>query len=328
MLNKPFTLAWSPDGNTVAWSDLEGWGFSWRYLWGGDPEGRAQLHAGSVLDLSFWDAGRLLTASEDGTLRYWTRREFGMLAVADGEFDAAWCVAPSPDRTRVVAGYRDGRVRVWQLGDPPQQPGKPQRAFPEVAHGVVFQTDSRRLVTTGGVNDFTQSLTATGQSFQQPAIDALAAHPSGGTVALGRPDGLLAIWDYRHPRELLGWNGHSCAVTSLAASPDGAKLASAGVDGSVKVWSWGSGQLDRELAPGLGAIHQVAWSDDGQSLAAAGERGVATCNVAVQSAPKIIANHPMEFGGLAFGSDTLAFAGLEGLVEICTTGRCWLQRCT
>src|SRR5262249_50100474 len=68
----PSSLAYRQDGEVLAWSDAETYGFTMRAL-RGDPlaTGRSHLHSGAVMKLRFLEQGRVLSGSSDGTLKLW-----------------------------------------------------------------------------------------------------------------------------------------------------------------------------------------------------------------------------------------------------------------
>ena len=105
---------------------------------------------------------RLFTASADGGVRLWRYGSLGvgrdgyrLEAVAAGEFGPALALDVSPDAELVVAGYGNGRVRLWHLADPSERV-----VLASDGHSVAFAGESRRLVSPGAVTDFSRGLHA------------------------------------------------------------------------------------------------------------------------------------------------------------------------
>ena len=60
------------------------------------------------------DAQRIVSASDDKTLRIWDELNGESLQVLGGHGCRVYCVSWSPDGKRIVSGAADGRVRVWE----------------------------------------------------------------------------------------------------------------------------------------------------------------------------------------------------------------------
>jgi WD40 repeat protein len=321
--NAPRTLAFSADGADLAWADVESFGFFRRNFRTNIRTGGTQVHAAAVMQVGFCGPGRPLTASADGSLKVWTPHGNGYvawkeLAVARGDWGAVLAAAVSPDRGRVAVGYHDGRVRLWELAEPPQR-----ALAPNSIQKVVFAGGERRLVGSV-VSDFSSGLDAPWKPYGPAAVRALAVHPGGQRFAFGGEDGALHLWDLSPStkgqqagrRELAHWNGHGQSVSSLASNPDGKRLASGSADGTVKLWDWQTGRLERRLEPDVGPIKQVDWSRDGRRLAAVGERGGVLWEVAEAAAPGSPRGLSRKVRSVAFGADTLALGNADGTVDL------------
>jgi WD40 repeat protein len=68
------------------------------------------------------------------------------------------------------------------------------------------------------------------------AINAMAFHPDGKTLALGGDNGEVALWNVATGQERALLHGHEAAVTALAFSHDGKTLASGDASGAVWLW--------------------------------------------------------------------------------------------
>jgi eukaryotic-like serine/threonine-protein kinase len=307
-------VEFNPPGAGLAWSDPESYGFASRQLSKTTPLSLAHLHAGAVTQVR-WRGDRFLTASRDGTMRLWSpsfeSNRITELALAGGEFGAVYCALATRAENRVLAGYLDGKVRLWELAEPPE------RVFLDAkTQNAVFIGDERRLVHRNVVYQFDSLGAVTAHPFAPSEAASLALHPDGERFAVGMADGTLALHDLPRPRERAKWAGHRGRVNGLVGSPVGDRLASASSDGTVGIWDWTRGRLIKRIDPGLGELHGVAWNRDGSRLAAIGSLGVVTWSEAGDGPIERVSDAPRLGGAVAFGPDALAFSGPDGAIEV------------
>src|SRR5262249_915685 len=151
------------------------------------------------------------------------QRQGGEVAVARGDFGSVLSAARSPAGDRVIAGYADGRVRLWELAYAPQQTMLP------LGRGCgVFVGTEHRLADPHLVYEFRDGVQSTARPYAVTPVAGLVVHPDSQRCAFGRPDGTVHVWDVAARRELCSWQGHRGAVRALAGSADGKQFASAG----------------------------------------------------------------------------------------------------
>jgi WD40 repeat protein len=67
-------------------------------------------------------------------------------------------------------------------------------------------------------------------------VASIAFSPDGRTLASGKGNHTVQLWDVPTGRLKGTLTGHSLSVTSVAFSPDGETLASGSNDGTVRLW--------------------------------------------------------------------------------------------
>jgi WD40 repeat protein len=154
-------------------------------------------HAAPVLGCAISpDARRIVTASEDQTLKLWephTGRELATLRGHDGPVvDCAF----SPDASTIVSASWDSTVKLWD-------------------------------VATGSVR-------ATLHGHSEGATSC-AISPDGSFVASGSVDSTVVLFD-TEMGQLRASDGHDGPVLGCAFGPDASFVASAGADATLRLW--------------------------------------------------------------------------------------------
>ncbi len=311
-MNYPIhSLAFVPQTSIAIWADPMTYGFGQI-----KPQVAATeyggLHQDAVSQVCMFGAGQFLTASLDGSLKAWTWFPPRELAVASGNYGAAWCMSVVPNDDAVAAGYQDGKVRLWQIVEPPH------RVLLGAQHAVAFGRRKNELLLGESIYDFTKGSNAPVQRMAPGIVRAMAHHPRENLIALGRTPGTLEIWDLAQRAPIASWAGHDAAITTLVGHPDGKVFVSGDADGWVKSWDWSTGACQWKTPTGLGGIHQLAWDLSGERLAIIGERGVFVSAGPNFAEPLWRKSWPMRAtGSLAFGPDFLAIAEAGGAISLC-----------
>jgi len=207
----------------------------------GAGEATLDGHRGTVTRLVALADGRLVSISDDRTVRVWdpARPDVFPIVLRDLAEPVA-DVAALADGRLALAGA-DGTVTIWQ----PDNPDAPPVTLTDSPGPVnaVAPLGGGRLASAG--TDGTLRLwDPAGDPAAEPAVLEATAAPitaltalADGRVAGGTADGALLIWDPGGPTTpavvLTGHQG--AAVTDLVELANG-RLASAGADGTVRLW--------------------------------------------------------------------------------------------
>ncbi len=158
-----------------------------------------QAHLNFIGALRILPGGKkMVSASEDGTIRIWPLSPEGSLPLATLEDHQGSVndIAVSPDGKRLVSASDDRTVRVWDL----ETPGC--------------------LLTMTGHTDY---------------VSAVVMTPDGRAASASK-DGTIRIWDLSSGVCLVVFEGHHAWVNALAVTPDGGLLISASINNRLKSW--------------------------------------------------------------------------------------------
>ncbi|MEV4033734.1 nSTAND1 domain-containing NTPase [Streptomyces umbrinus] len=276
------TVVFSPDGDTVATSDVDGEVSLWD-TGSGRLRSKLPAHNESVNVMAFSQDGRTLAVTDRGTVRLWdtdSGRHHTSLrlraTVAGAESDVSvFSMALSPDGRTLATGNTDGTVRMWNTQTGRHHTTLPRQTGPGVF--VAFSPDGHALATTsfdGAVrlwNADTGRLRRSLPGHTGP-VNAVAFSPDSRTLALattGR-DSAMQLWDADTGRLRRSLPGRA---TSVVFSPDGRTLATTSGDRTVRLWDADTGRLRRSLPGHSSMVIAVVFSPDSRTLTSSSDDG-------------------------------------------------------
>ncbi|MEP4195694.1 MAG: TIR domain-containing protein [Aliishimia sp.] len=211
------------------------------------------------------DGRRIVSSSDDNTLRIWDAQSGATLRVLQGHDGDVTSAAFSRDGRYVLSGSDDNTLRIW-----------------DVQSGVVLQ------VLRGHERD----------------VNSVAFSPDGRMVLSGSDDDTLRLWDAQSGAELMVLSGHRSDVTSVEFSPDGRRIVSSSKDNVLHLWLVRSGKTLQKLLGHEGDVTSVAFSEDGlRIVSGSNDTTLRVWNGQNGDALKVLRGHVNAVTSVAFGSD-------------------------
>lgn len=155
------------------------------------------------------------------------------LALQGSERAELWCLAYSPDGSRLAAGGSAATAVLWDMDS----------------------SGHRRLPGHARV------------------LYSLAFSPDGRLLATSSSDQTVRLWDAVGGRHVLTFRGHSASVHAAAFCPDGKTVATASRDRSVILWDVLTGEVRATLDAPIGDPRLLGFTPEGRTLVAVGTKG-------------------------------------------------------
>jgi WD40 repeat protein len=293
-------------------------------------------HTADVGHVAFADGTRVMSSSNDGTLRVWDATTGAQVTSASvrGIPRVSW----SRDGARVVlagigeATLRDTRdLRVlarWKLGSVAPMAialcDDGERAIVGDEAGTVsilevgsepraLKLHEDRVFSVACGSDAWASGGGDGRVFlghgDQPRElvrqkgPVLALVVAAGKLAAGGAEGVIDVWTTANGEHVTTYAGHTRTVRGLAFSPDASVLASASEDGTLRVWR-APGEVPIALAGHHGFVFSVAFDRAGRQVLSTGGDGTARVWDATTGTPLATFDaHQAEVWSAAFAPD-------------------------
>jgi WD40 repeat protein len=204
------------------------------------------------------DGQRAVSGSFDGTIRLWDLKSGKEIRRFEG-FDRpdtapsawprqVWSLAVSPDGRKVLAGFRDHTVRLFDVESGRQL--HCLRGHKKFVNAVAFAPDGQRALSangdifeTGEESDNTIRLwdLQTGRQLQCfksmiGSVWAVAVSPDGQRGLVVGEEKSVLLFHVDDGQEIQRYTGHAAQVQCVALSPDGKRAVTGGADQTIRVW--------------------------------------------------------------------------------------------
>ncbi|QJW93650.1 WD40 repeat domain-containing protein [Frigoriglobus tundricola] len=296
-------------------------------------------HEGDVHEISFGpDQTRIVTASDDGTLRVWDAGSGGQLRTFRAPRDAAKPLLLSPNGRFVVTRGRatEPAAYLWDLDS--DRPPVPLDGATGGIHMIRFSPSGDRLVT---VRRFPQTDIQLWDVGTGQRLATLAGHKNQVSHATFSPDGrrllttsmdrTIRVWDVspgaaaRSSDALLVLDGHSGWVYHASFSPDGTRVLSSSHDRTLCYWDARTGKPIAVLSGHTDPVIAAAFRTDGTLVSASVDGTLRLWDVTGAESGYAIRGHTNFVYNVAFFPDgeRVASAAWDGTARVwnATTGR-------
>jgi WD40 repeat protein len=321
--NMLWTMAFSPDGNTLASGSWDGHIKLWEVasgtlLWSG-------RHTSHVNSISFSPDGLLLASGgNDATVRLWDTGS-GQLLQTVPHPTLVTSIAWNVDGRFLASGDIEGRIRLWAI----QKEELAICVHTLLGHanyvdGLAFSLDGHTLASgswdgTVRLWDTSTPLSAGVTSGHQQIFAShtdrvvrVAWSPDGHFLASGSRDNTVLLWDTKQAAYRAVLRGHTGGVNGLAFTSDNESLLTGSEDGTLRLWDLASGQCSRVMEGHATSLYTVDWSPDSSQLVSGGtDYQVTVYDVTGATPPKVLRGHKGVVFGVGWSPDGQMLASSE-----------------
>jgi WD40 repeat protein/predicted Ser/Thr protein kinase len=282
-------------------------------------------HNGWISVLAFSPDGQTLaSASADQTIVLWSLEKRTSLATLKGHSHEVWALAYSPDNQTLASGSGDETIKFWNANA-----RRTDEILEEAYTPLSFSPDGRTLAFAGNTSLKFYDV-ATKQTAEFPTLAALftpkndyglfnvAISSDHRTLAVGRSNGMVELWDIPNKKRLAPAEGHPGATNVVMLSPDGKILAAARGKSPVKIWDVDSQQELATFSGPTSDISSLAFSPRGEILAVGSWRLATLWHVRSKRAVAALEGHKSFVDGLGFSPDgkLVATGSRDGTAKI------------
>jgi WD40 repeat protein/DNA polymerase III delta prime subunit len=270
--------------------------------------GVATGHQASVMCCAWSPDGmRIVSASDDHTLRIWEATSGKCLATIKGHQGGANGCAWSPDGKRIVSASYDKTLRIWEATS-----GKclaTIKGHQGGANGCAWSPDGKRVVSASEDHTLRIWEAESGRCLatlagHQYFVKGCAWSPGGDRIVSVSYDETLRIWEATSGNCLATIKGHQGGANGCAWSPDGKRIVSASDDKTLRIWEATSGKCLATLAEHPGRVLGSAWSPEGMRIvSASADRTLRIWEARSGKCVAALAGHQLAVRGCAWSPD-------------------------
>ena len=242
------------------------------------PAGQPRLYHGhtSGINCAVYspDGQRIVSASDDDTLRIWDAYNGECLLTFKGHDDSVNSAAFDPQGQRIVSASDDDTLRIWDAYN-----GECLLTFKghdDSVNSAAFDPQGQRILSASADKtlriwdarngQFIFALTGHGR----PVISAVFDR-QGERILSASADKTLRVWDARNGECLLTFKVHDDSVFSAVFDPSGRRIVSASNDKTLRVWDADNGECLLTLTGHNRSVNSAAFDPQGQRIVSASD---------------------------------------------------------
>jgi WD40 repeat protein/serine/threonine protein kinase len=213
------------------------------------PVGPPLPHQANVSYVAFTADGQtMLTASQDGAVRFWEMGTSKPLKPSIQTAGFLGAIALQPATSNLLLTVCDPKVvRCWDV--PTRKPLSPDLPQEAPVNSVTFSQDGKWFLVTC-VNGIVQLYKAATREpvftppFRLPTgVTCGALHPNGSLFATSSPNGTVQLWDRKTLKQVGLPLEHAVGINKVVFGPNGDRLATRSHrDGTVRLWHVPTGE--------------------------------------------------------------------------------------
>jgi WD40 repeat protein len=277
----------------------------------------AEVHGVAVTP----DGRRVVSASEDGTLKVWDLAG-GELVTLAGHTAEVRGIAVTADGRRAVSASDDGTMKVWDLASGAELHSL--KGHSAAVRGVAVTPDARYAISasddeTVRVWDLTSGRSLHTLEGHSAGVRGVAVTPDGRRAVSASDDETVKVWDLSSGENLNTIEAHRAGVRSVAITPDGQRVTSASADGTVKVWDLETASQLHCLEGQTGGVYAVAVTPGARYVVSGSENGaIKVWDLARGAELQTLEGHTGSVYGLAVTQDGryVVSASEDGTVKL------------
>ncbi|KAF8837898.1 WD40 repeat-like protein [Paxillus ammoniavirescens] len=240
------------------------------------PHLTVSAHEDSVCGIAYLPDGRLVTCSDDETVRIWDLEngEQEGMAMEHGGGVAGWVrgLAVTRDGKRILSGGSDNLLRVWDVET--QQPIAEWGGHEDTVHCIVVSPDDQLIASGDGegrivIREMKEGQTKHVIETVPGDVSSICFSPDGTKLASAHDDEMIRVFDVENGNLIVGpIQGHTNFANSVVWSLDGSRLFTASDDCSIRLWDSETGEAIGDPWTGhTRYVNSISLSPDGTKLA-------------------------------------------------------------
>ena len=200
-------------------------------------------HTGHVYNITFSiDGKRIVTASEDSTLRVWDAITGRCLSIIHVQTNDVQSIAFSPNGRQIVGAIGD-KLHLWSVSS-----GRcilTMNGHTSHIKYSGFSTDGKKIVSTSEDRSLRVWDAFSGRCLMSlnnltDNVNSVKFSPDSKRIVSASDDNNIIVWDVATGKCLIMMEGHTDEVWSAAFSSDGEKIVSSSKDGTIRIWDFPS----------------------------------------------------------------------------------------